>query len=87
MADYIWPTVYHSLVAYSQSELSLALALDLFPGSVLNYGWHIKLSKTWFYCQAFMAMDMFTIELFRFLNMSGLKSILQKNATFQRREM
>lgn len=54
-SDYIWPTVYHSLVAYSRAKLCLAFASDVFPGSVLNYGWHIKLSEPWLYCQVFMA--------------------------------
>ncbi len=54
-SDYIWPAVYHSLVAHSRVKLCLALALDVFPGSVLNYGWHIKLSEPWLFCQDFMA--------------------------------
>lgn len=47
--------MYHSLVAYSRVKLCLALALDLFPGSVLNYGWHIKLREPWLHYQDFMA--------------------------------
>lgn len=75
---YIWPTVNHSLVAYSRAELCLALALAVRPGSVLNYGWHIRLCKPWLHCQDLM----FTIELFRILNVSGPENIFtEKNKT------
>lgn len=35
------------LAAYSQGKIMLGPTLDIFPGSALNYGWHIKLSEPW----------------------------------------
>lgn len=52
-SDYIWPTLYHSQSAYSRVKLCLAPALDVFPGSVLNYGWHLKLGEPWLCCLDF----------------------------------
>ena len=55
-SHYTWLTLFNSWLPILGAELCLALALDLFPGSVLNYSWHIKIREPWFFtARSFMA--------------------------------
>lgn len=37
----------------------------IIPRSALSYGWHIKLSDSWVFCQGFLQLSQSTIGLFR----------------------